>query len=404
MVVGIRKREEFSVMKTSKRLASELILCVFLLSFCSGTNNSQAQDSQKIPSEKYSYIFVQGGMKNLEDYYIRQNISNTVHVSGVTYDSGYHLSVGYGVGVKPTPNQFGDLRYEEVVSFSVHDHTGHGLPNPRRGDYHIESGKTYALDATSNLYYDLFLSDYFTPFVGIGVSASALLDEVTVDGINLVDGNDDRRTGQFGFSGQAMAGFLVPLGNDIALTVDGRYGLFYGLLDRKQFPDETTTFSSLNIGLQLRSGSDGKDDKGGKGGKADDLARSYFDSGGKGGNDDGFVRRQLNEIENDPSMPIRCRLYKPTTNDLAGVSEKLYCCALEGRQKVRSSHRSRISRRSKSIPSDKELEELEKLIVTRANLVRVNERLLRQASEAMPAGSPSFEERRNRVTSQCGKP
>ena len=144
-----------------------MVVCVFLLGFYGGVSSSWAQNSQKRPREEYSYVFVQGGIKNLEDYYIRQNISGTVHVSSVTYDSGYHISLGYGKGVKPTPNQFGGLRYEEVLSFSVHDHTDHGLPNPRRGNYHIESGKTYALDATSNFYYDFFLSDYFTPFVGV---------------------------------------------------------------------------------------------------------------------------------------------------------------------------------------------------------------------------------------------
>ena len=376
-----------------------MVVCVFL--YWGGVISSWAQNSQKHPSEEYSYVFVQGGIKNLDDYYIRQNISGTVHVSSVTYDSGYHISLGYGKGVKPTPNRLGGLRYEEVFSFSVHDHTDHGLPNPRRGNYHIESGKTYALDATSNLYYDFFLSDYFTPFVGVGVSASALLDEITVDGISLVDGNEDLHTGQVGFSGQAIAGLLVPLGDSIALTVDGRYGLFYGLLDRKSFPDETSTFSSVNIGLQLRGGSGDKDNKGSKGSKTDDFARRYLASDNKDSNDDD-LQRLLDEIENDPSMPIRCRLYKPTTNDLAGVSEKHYCCALEIRQEVRSSHRSKF--RSKSIPSDKELEELEYRIVTRANLVRATERLLKEASNLTPASSPSFEERRNKVTSQCGKP
>lgn len=199
-------------MNTSKRLVARLVVCFFLMAGF-GVMPAQAFDT---------YMFMRGGNKKLVDFYHGY--------SGRNYRD-YQFSGGYGAREK-------NLRFEVEVSYSSYNHIDH--------DTLVRS--TIDVTTFGNFYYSFPLHPYFVPYVGLGVGSVTLWNKPR----SYENYGDSVK---FGFAGQAIAGFLIPLGNRIAITADGRYGGGYHSFElnggsANNYLDKTSTFQSFNIGLQ----------------------------------------------------------------------------------------------------------------------------------------------------------
>ena len=192
------------------------------------------------------YLGLRGSFAEVEDSSAESALTNF----DIGYNNGFGASASLGVRMPHGLRAEAEVMFQsaDVESFTITKDLIN-LP-PLTGDAFIATGEAEVIAPMANIYYDLTLPDLMVrPYVGAGIGG-AHLNLNAENGPLIINIDDDN----WAFAWQLMAGVVLPVSEQVALTAGYRYFSTNEMALTDDFGTEyTTQYQSHNfdIGLQL---------------------------------------------------------------------------------------------------------------------------------------------------------